>query len=180
MMNCWKSININKQYGKRWVNLISCFTALVTFILLYVPFSMLHQGNTVSDSGITLFLIAIILLPTLHSLLHILPLIMINRRINLIINRKKALPIFTFHTDAHIKKYAYILSALAPTIVITVPGILASILFPSIHVYFLLITSLNIGLSFLDFLIIRHILRAPKHSFVEKDEEGFDILLKAN
>ncbi|MBC5636623.1 DUF3267 domain-containing protein [Ornithinibacillus sp. BX22] len=179
-MNCWKSVNLNKQYGMRWINLISCFTSLITFIILYVPFSMLHQGNSVSDSGIFLFVLAIILLPTLHSLLHILPLIMINRKMKLIINRKRGLPIFTFYADARIKKYAYILSALTPTIVLTFPGIIASLLFPSIYVYFLLFTSINVGMSFLDFLSIKHIIKAPRQSFVEKDDQGFDILLKAN
>lgn len=135
----------------RWINLISCFTSLITFIILYVPFSMLHQGNSVSDSGIFLFVLAIILLPTLHSLLHILPLIMINRKMKLIINRKRGLPILTFYTDARIKKYAYILSALTPTIVLTIPGIIASLLFPSIYVYFLLFTSINVGMSFQTF-----------------------------
>lgn len=179
-MNCWKSVNLNKQYGMKWINLISCFTSLLTFILLYVPFSMLHLGNPINDSGMILFVIALILLPTLHSLLHILPLIMINRRIKLVINRKKGLPIFTFYADARLNKYAYIVSALTPTIVITIPGIIVSLLFPSIYVYFLLITSINIGLSFIDFLTIKHILKAPRHAIVEKDDQGFDILLKAN
>ena len=179
-MNCWKSVNLDKQYGMRWINLISMFTALLSFIVLNVPFSIFHKVNHVNDSGIILFLVAIVLLPTLHSFMHILPLFMLKRRINLIILRKKALPVFTFYTDSHISKNAYIISALAPTLLITIPGIIATLLFPSIYIYFLLITSLNIGISFLDFLTLRHLIKAPKNAFVENGDEGFDILLKAN
>ena len=179
-MNCWKSVNLDKQYGLKWITLVSIFTALLSFIILNVPFSILHQVNQVNDSGIILFLVAIVLLPTLHSFMHILPLFLLKRRINLIILRKKALPVFTFYTDSHISKNSFIISALAPTILITIPGIIATLLFPSIYIFFLLITSLNIGMSFLDYLTILHLIKAPKNSFIENGDEGFDILLKAN
>ncbi|WP_026905664.1 DUF3267 domain-containing protein [Paucisalibacillus globulus] len=179
-MNCWKSVNLDKQYGLKWINLISIFTALLSFIILNVPFSIFHQVNQVNDSGIILFLLAIILLPTLHSFMHILPLFLFKRRINLIILRKKALPVFTFYTDTHISKNAFIISALAPTLIITIPGLIATLVFPNIYIYFLLITSLNIGISFLDYLTIFHLIKAPKNAFIENGNEGFDILLKAN
>jgi len=179
-MNCWKSVNLNKQYGIKWINLISIFIALLSFIILNVPFSILHQTNQLNESGIILFLVALILLPTLHSFMHILPLLLLKRRINLIIVRKKALPVFTFYTNSHISKNSFIFSALAPTLLITIPGIIATLLFPSIYIYSLLLTSLNIGISFLDFLTIRISFKAPKHAFVENGDEGFDILLKAN
>lgn len=179
-MICWKSINIDRHYGTKWVNLISTFITIITFIILNVPFSIMHQGNNITDKGIVYLLLAIILLPSLHSFMHILPLIIQNRRINLIVNRKKALPIYTFYTDAHISKNAFLLSTITPTLTITIPGLILAFLFPGLYVYFLIVTSINIGMSFLDFVTIRHLLKAPKHAVIEKDNEGFDILLKAN
>ncbi|GIO25683.1 DUF3267 domain-containing protein [Ornithinibacillus bavariensis] len=179
-MNCWKSINLDKQYGFRWINLISILIGIMTFIVLYIPFSMYHQGAKINDSVFIIFFVAIICLPTIHSFMHILPLIILNRKIKVKSQRKIGLPpIFTFYTNSHLRKKTYILTAISPTMFITIPGIIASFLFPSIYVYFLLATSLNIGISFIDFLSIRHILSAPKNAYVENGDEGFDILLKA-
>ncbi|WP_010093723.1 DUF3267 domain-containing protein [Ornithinibacillus scapharcae] len=179
-MNCWKSINLDKHYGLKRINLISCFIGLIAFILLYVPFSMLHLDKQVQQVGILVFIIAIVLLPTLHSFMHILPLIIMNRRINLKITRKKVLPIFTFYIVSHISKKNYIISLIMPSLLITIPCIVAGIIFPMVYVYALLIAAVNIGLSFLDFLTIRHLWKAPNNAYVENGEEGFDILLKAN
>jgi hypothetical protein len=179
-MNCWKSVNLDKQYGNGWIKLISIFTTLISFLFLFVGFSIMHKEFQVTDSGIILFILVVILLPTLHSFMHILPLFIVKRRINLAIIRKKALPVFTFYTEDHFSKNAYIISALTPTVLITIPGFIASLLFPSIYIYFLLTTSINIGISFLDFLFIHHIIKAPKNAYIENSDEGFDILLKAN
>lgn len=164
----------------KWIQFISFLIGLMAFIILYVPLSMIHDGNHLHESGIILFIIAIILLPTLHSFMHILPLIVLNKRIKLICQRKKMMPIFTFYTDAHVSKYSSILSSLMPTLCLTIPGIIASISVPSFYVYLLLATSIQIGLSVIDFLYIRHLIKAPKNAFIENGDEGFDILLKAN
>lgn len=179
-MNCWKSINLEKHYGLKRINLISCFIGLIAFILLYVPFSMLHLDERVREVGILLFIIAFVLLPTIHSLMHILPLIIMNRRINLKITRKKGLPFITFYTVSHISKQNYILSLIMPSLVITIPSLIVAIIFPTIYVYALLIAAVNIGLSFLDFLTFRHLWRAPNNSYIENGEDGFNILLKVN
>jgi Putative zincin peptidase len=141
---------------------------------------MFHEGKPVHDSGIMLFVLAIILLPTLHSLMHILPLFVLNKRIKLICIRKKALPILTFYTDSHVSKYASILSAITPTITITIPGIIMALLFPSLYVYLLIATAINIAMTVIDFLYIRHLIRAPRNAYIENGDDGFDILLKAN
>lgn len=180
MMNCWKSINLDKQYGLKRINLISCFIGLIAFILLYVPFSMIHLDNQVQQVGILIFLIVLVLLPTFHSFMHILPLIILNRRINLKITRKRGLPIFTFYSLSHIHKNNYILSLLMPSIMITIPSMIIAFIFPTVYVYALLVAAVNIGLSFLDFLTFRLLWKAPNNAYVENGEEGFNILLEAN
>jgi Putative zincin peptidase len=178
-MNCWKTINLEKHYGIRWIKLISALIGMMTFIVLYIPFSMYHQDTKLNESLFIIFFLAIICLPTIHSFMHILPLIILNRKIKVKSKKRIALFSYTFYTDSHLQKKTYILSAISPTILLTVPGLIATILFPSIYVYCLMATSFNIGLSFIDFLSIRHILTAPKNAYVENGHEGFDILLKA-
>lgn len=180
-MNCWKSINLTKEFGLNRLYIISLLTGLLAFIFLYVPFSILHGDIHVNESGIVPLIIGLIMLPTIHSFMHILPLIMMNKRVKLIYKTKnKALPLFTYHTKAHVTKKASLVVALAPTALITVPGMVASYFFSGFYVYILLFISVHIGISFVDFLYVVYISKAPKRSFIENDNNGFDILIKAS
>ncbi|SES69609.1 Putative zincin peptidase [Oceanobacillus limi] len=179
-MNCWKTIDFKKEYGLRWLRFISWFTGLLAFILLYVPTTIAHGGNQVNELGILYLIIALILLPPFNSLMHILPLLLSKRKVKLIDKRKsRIIPLFTRYPRMQLTKVHFLMVAFAPTFFITIPGIILSFLVPEFYVYILLYTSIHIGITFIDFIYIFHISRAPKHSIVEKGTDGFDILLKA-
>lgn len=180
-MNCWKSVNIAKEFGYNRIFLISFLIGLLTFIILYVPISILHGASQVKESGFLPFAMALLLLPTIHSLTHILPLIMMNKRIKIICKKKRWItPVFNYNTRYHLTKKTSLIVALAPTIFITVPGIVASYIFKDFYVYFLLFTAVHIGISFMDILYVSHILKAPKKAFIENRNDEFDILIKAH
>lgn len=179
-MNCWKSIKLNKEFGKNRLLLISLLTGLLAFILLYVPFSITNGLNHANNTAMLLLLVALYFLPFLHACMHILPLILLNNRIKLIFQRqKKVLPIFTYYTNAYVTKKVYLLATLGPTILITLPGIIATYIFNEIYVYILLFTSVHIGFSFSDFLYLTHIVKAPRKAYIENDHDGLNILLDA-
>ncbi|WP_099157336.1 DUF3267 domain-containing protein [Virgibacillus ndiopensis] len=179
-MNCWKSININKEFGLNRIYFISFLIGLTTFIFLYVPFSIIHDSTNVNESGIIPFTAAIIMLPVLHSFMHILPLIMMKKRTKLNYKLKSRIkPSFTYFPMAYLTKPVSLFVALAPTLFITLPGLIASYLFHDFYVYILLFTSIHIGFSFMDFLYAIHIIKAPKRAFIENGNGGFDILVKA-
>lgn len=180
-MNCWKSVNITKEFGLSRLYLVSFLTGLLAFIFLYVPFSILQGDIHVNESGIVPFILGLVLLPTIHSFMHILPLIMMNKSVKFIYKTKnKKLPVFTYYTKSQLTKKVSLMVALAPTILITIPGIAASYMVADFYVYILLFTSVHIGISFIDFLYVVHIAKAPKKSFIENDRNGFDILIKAS
>src|SRR5699024_8819702 len=83
-------------------------------------------------------------------------------------------------TKSQLTKKVSLMVALAPTILITIPGIAASYMVADFYVYILLFTSVHIGISFIDFLYVVNIAKAPKKSFIENDRNGFDILIKAS
>ncbi|MFD1037658.1 DUF3267 domain-containing protein [Virgibacillus byunsanensis] len=179
-MNCWKTINIKKEFGTNRVYLASFLIGLISFIVMFVPFSIFHHTASINDFGVLPLILAIVMLPTLHSFMHILPLIVMNKRAKLIYKSKnKLVPVFYYYTKAHLSKNASLLVAVAPTILITIPGIIATYLFPSIYVYILIFTAFHIGITFIDFLYIIHITKAPKKSVIENGSNGFDILVKA-
>ncbi|WP_188455219.1 DUF3267 domain-containing protein [Virgibacillus oceani] len=179
-MNCWKSININKEFGMNRIYISSFLSGLMTFVFLYVPFSIIHGSTNVNEFGIFPFTAALILLPVIHTFMHILPLIMLKKRSKFNYRLKnKIKPSFTYYPNAYLSKPVSLLVALAPTLFITVPGLIASYLFQDFYVYILLFTSIHIGFSFMDFLYVIHIVKAPKKAFIENGKGGFDILVKA-
>ncbi|WP_077324980.1 DUF3267 domain-containing protein [Virgibacillus siamensis] len=180
-MNCWKSININKEFGLNRLYLLSFLISLAAFIFLYMPFSMIHGETANKDFGIIPLIIALFSLPTIHSLMHILPLIMMNKRAKLIFKRKnKWFPIVTYYTKKHLTKKASIVVAMAPTLLLTIPGLMGSFLFADYYVYFLVFTAVHIGFTFTDFLYVINILQAPKHSYIENSNDEISILIKAH
>ncbi len=179
-MNCWKSVNITKEFGQNRLSIISFMLGLISFIFLYVPLSIVHSNVHVNESGILPLIAGLIMLPVLHTLMHILPLIIMNKRVKLIYKKRNSfLPLFTYYTKAQVTKKVALAVMLAPTLFITVPGMVASYLFADFYVYLLLLTSVHIGMSFTDILYARYISKAPKASFIENDNYGVDILIKA-
>ena len=178
-MKCWKSINFTKEFGHFRLQLISFLIGMLAFIFLFVPISILKGGSDVNEAAFLPLVIALLLLPTVHSLMHILPLIVMNKRLKIYYNMKsKFLPVFNYYTQNHLTKKASLLVVLAPSILITVPGIITSYLFAEVYVFILLFTCVHIGISFIDFLYVIHILKAPKRAYIENVNDGIDILLK--
>lgn len=179
-MNCWKSINITKEFGLNRLYMISFLLGLLSFIFLYVPFSILHGDIRVNESGIIPLVIGLLFLPTIHTFMHILPLIIMNKRVKLKLKKsKKLLCLFTYYTKAHITKKATFVTLLTPSVFITLPGVIASYIFADYYVYWLIFAAVHIGISFSDFLSVLYIAKAPKAAFIENVNNGFDILIKA-
>ncbi|MBM7601695.1 hypothetical protein JOC34_004123 [Virgibacillus halotolerans] len=180
-MNCWKSINLVKEFGYYRLLFISFLIGLFAFILLYVPVSISHHASHVKESGFLVFIVALLLLPAIHSLTHIFPLIIMNKQVKIVCKVKnRLLPVFSYYTKYLLTKRTSLFVALAPTLFITIPGIAASCFYVDYYVYILLFTAAHIGFSFLDILYVANIVKAPKRAYIEYGDNGFDILLKAS
>ncbi|ASN06592.1 DUF3267 domain-containing protein [Virgibacillus necropolis] len=179
-MNCWKSINFTKEFGTNRLYFLSFLIGLLSFVFLFVPFSSIHGTSHVNEFGIVPLLGLVILMPTIHSFMHILPLIMMNKRTKIYFNLKKSIiPTCRYHAKTFLSKPMSLMMAIAPTLFITIPGIFASLVFVDYYVYILLFTAIHIGASFTDFLYTLHIIKAPRRAFIESENEGFAILVKA-
>ncbi|MDX8045713.1 DUF3267 domain-containing protein [Gracilibacillus sp. S3-1-1] len=177
-MNCWDSINIKKQLGSYRSIILSLLFGLLSFIFMYVPFTLIHKDAVVKDHGIIPVLLALVILPFLHKALRILPLKLTNKQIR--INwtfEKKLFP--NFHVCNYMKtsKPVLLLALLTPTIIITIPCIMCGYFFEAYYPYFLLFGSINLGLSFVHFLYISRLWKAPKKCVISNDDEGYDILI---
>ncbi|WP_269409728.1 DUF3267 domain-containing protein [Lentibacillus daqui] len=179
-MNCWKSFNFNKEFGLTRIYSLSLLIGIAAFICLYVPLSFIHGTPSINKNGMILFGILFIILPFVHSFMHILPLIITNKRTNMKIKIKKIiLPALTYFPTARISKQLSIWVALAPTILITVPGIIASYVTDDYYLPIVLITAFHIGVSFSDFIYMIHLHKAPKKSLIENENGAYAILVNA-
>ncbi|ALX48706.1 DUF3267 domain-containing protein [Lentibacillus amyloliquefaciens] len=177
-MNCWQIINFNKEFGINRLYLQSFLVGLLSFIILYIPFSIRHGTSGIDETGVIPLVIGLCLLPILHSFTHILPLIVMNKQARLIYKRNTLLfPIVNYYTKKYLSKKVSLFAAMAPTLLITIPSVAATFLFSDFYVYFLIFTSVHTALTFTDFLYIRYIVKAPKSSYIENSNNEITILV---
>ncbi|RYG72859.1 DUF3267 domain-containing protein [Lentibacillus lipolyticus] len=180
-MNCLKIINLNKQYGLNRLYLQSFLTGLLAFVFLYVPISIKHGMADLDESGIFPLLTAILFMPFIHVFMHMLPLIMINKQARLIYKQNTIFfSNINYYTKKYVSKKASLLAAVSPTLLITVPGVMAAYFFSDYYVYFLIFTSIHIGMTFTDFLYILYISKAPKGAYIENSNNEIAILVKSS
>lgn len=144
---------------------------------MFIPLSIIHKMATIQEVGILYLFVALLLLPYIHSFMHILPLMLMHKHTRVSIRKNRTLvPSIHYYTKKYLTKQDFLLVMIAPTVCITIPGVIASYLVADYYVYILLFTSIHIGVTFQDFLYIIHSTKAPKKSFIESGSAGIDIL----
>lgn len=178
MMNCWKSVNVQREVGMNRIYLLSFLVGVLSFIFLFLPFAAIHQGYTLKDQGIFPLLIGLTLLPIVHKIVHFIPLLVTKRTFKLKCRfNKMKFPIISVLSKASMSKRTSIITLLAPTVFLTLPGLIASYLYIDYFAYFLIFSSVNIGISYTDFIYTGKFIRAPRKCIVENDGTGYDILV---
>lgn len=178
-MNCWKSLDMDKEHGKVRLYIISLFISLFTFMFLYVPSSIYHHHFNPEQKAMIPFFILLLALPTIHSVTHILPCLYMPKKTGITLKWKfKTIPIFYFYTKVHLPKKRSILIALAPTLLLTIPGLVTIWAVKEWYVYATILTSIHIGISFKDYLYLIYLFRAPKYAFISNQKSAIDILIK--
>ncbi|ENH96032.1 hypothetical protein J416_12934 [Gracilibacillus halophilus YIM-C55.5] len=178
-MNCWDTIQITKQLGVYRTIMLSFLLGLGSFIMLYLPFTFIHQHIEVKENGFYPFLLALVVLPILHQLTHIVPLQLIERHAKIKwIKFAKQFPYVKIMPNTKTSKRTLLISLLTPTMLLTTPLITASVTFGGYYPYFLMLAAINIGFSYTDFLYARRIWRAPKQCIITNDHNGYDILIR--
>ncbi|MBB6454669.1 multisubunit Na+/H+ antiporter MnhE subunit [Salirhabdus euzebyi] len=179
MNNCWKTVNITRELGQGRIYIMSCLIGLFAFILLFLPYSILHQHTPIKDLGFGALLIILVLLPTLHKMTHVLPLVLLNKRMRVRWQLEMGfIPTISYQTKTQLSKGNSIFMWLSPTIFLTIPGLVVGFVTPTYYPYIIVFTAMNIGMSFKDFLYIKQFIYAPKKCIIENAKDGYDILVQ--
>ncbi|WP_035512596.1 DUF3267 domain-containing protein [Halalkalibacillus halophilus] len=179
-MTCWKSFNLTKEFGQNRLRILSVFTAILSFIILFVPFSIMFQHVEIHEPGLWKILIALFILPMLHKLAHVFPTIFTNKDVHLRWAFKyKYIPFLRLKVKSSLSKRTSIIMTLAPTVMITIPLLIGAIVFPTFYPILIILTAIHIGISLSDWLILSYFVQAPKQCVVEKSKNNYDILIQS-
>ncbi|KAB2330966.1 DUF3267 domain-containing protein [Bacillus mesophilum] len=179
MMNCWKTINFTKQYRPERLFILSSLTMLLTFIIVYVPATYLFVPNYFYDNYFVWFVAGMWILYPLHKILHFIPLIPCGKKVKKTAEiRFGIMPILHFIVTEPITRFTFLIALCTPFIVINTLLAAGCFLFPHYVHYFVILIAYHTGICFFDMIIMKDVMKAPAQSFIEENEDGFEILLQ--
>lgn len=176
-MNCWKTINLSKDYGFQRLFFLSLLTSIIAFIVLYLSLHMLYHSKPLEDNGLVYVLIVAFLLVPGHKIVHIISLKLIGKKVRVKIKRKGFFPIITIKHSLLLSKTLALLTVLAPISFFSTILICLSIMFPAYLHYFTILLAINIGICVSDLLYSYQFLKAPGKCVLEEHNHGYDILI---
>ncbi|WP_163101699.1 DUF3267 domain-containing protein [Peribacillus alkalitolerans] len=176
-MNCWKSINLSKQYGLPKIMILSLLTMLLSFAVIYTFLSVGINPEKLNDDRYVWLFLGILIIYPLHKLLHYLPLMKNLDKVKWYMGPYKYFPIFSIRVTEPIHKNLFILALISPFIIITACLSAGALLFEHYAHYFTILLSLHMGLCVSDFISIKNILGSPNRCFIEENENGYEILV---
>lgn len=177
-MNCWKSINLNKQYGNHKIIILSLLTMLLSFIIIYTFISTGIASDRLNDNHIVFFLLVIFFMYPLHKILHLLPLLFVKNKIKIKNQPFMFVPIVTIKIVEPISKCLFIVTLITPFIVFSTLVLLSTLMFPSYAHYLTILLSLHIGLCVSDFITLKNILNSPPKCLIEEFEDDIQLLIR--
>jgi hypothetical protein len=176
-MNCWKTINISKQYGAQRLFILSSLTMLFSFIILYVPITYLSASPLKSNYFMVLLMSIVFMYPT-HKLFHYLPIVHLGSSVKKRVEMFGGImPIIHIKVQDPIRKWTFLIALFFPFLVIGFLIMIGFLLFPNYSHYFTILLAYHIGLCVSDFICAKNILFAPNQSYIEENDEGFEILI---
>ncbi|WP_026672497.1 DUF3267 domain-containing protein [Alkalihalobacterium bogoriense] len=179
-MNCWKSINISRDYGSTRLSLISFSSIIGFFLFFYLLLSSIIPTPPYMEYGVLPLLIGIPVLFIVHKLLHCVPIWMIGKKAKIEWAKTNRIPKLFCHIIEPLPRNVCLISTLFPVFIITFICCVGAYLSPAHLHYFSILASVNFGLSVYDILYAMQVTRAPKEAFISDHKEGFHILIKSN
>ncbi|MGM8214743.1 DUF3267 domain-containing protein [Bacillaceae bacterium W0354] len=179
-MNCWKTINVNQDLGKQRIVILSILIGTLSFITMYVPFSIMMQHVTIKEPRFSTVIVGFLIILLAHKLVHILPILFTNKELvvkTIILN--KILPVVKINLNSSLSKRTCLLVMVAPTVFITFPLIMSAVIFSMYYPIIILWTAFHIGLSLRDWITFVQLIKAPKRCVVEKMNSNYDILINS-
>lgn len=176
-MHCWKTINIEREYGTTRFYLLTSILFVLVFCFSYILFSFNYKGRHV-DRFLWLILTIIPFIYPIHKFLHYLVLFNYRKSIKLRLKIQYLfIPILQLRLRQGIPKRNYIVALLTPFIVLNTAIIIGGFSIPQYAHYFSLLLALHCSICLMDFLYVNHLMSAPSNAIIEETPRGYEILV---
>lgn len=178
-MNCWKSININRDYGMHRLMILSILISLLYFVIYFETLSLLFPQVHYKGVELPYMILCMLLVLPIHKLLHCLPVWLFGKKAYLLIKFQNNLfPMVYCKYPAVLPKRISLVATITPTLFITGVSIIGSIIFPEYIPLFSIFSTLNIALCITDAIYVIHLWNAPRSAYLEDNNNTFHILTK--
>ncbi|MGE6630854.1 DUF3267 domain-containing protein [Bacillus sp. NPDC077027] len=166
-MNCWKTINLEKDYGyTRMIISAICLTVLF-FILAFLCFQLTHPDTKLSSHNAPLFVMLMFATLLAHRVIHIIPVMKKNKKIDFV----------KLRCWQRVPKNMMLISLLSPFCLLSPVYFGLGIALPMYAHYFIMIASIHAGYCLPDFLFAWKLLKAPRACVIDQAQDEFDILI---
>ncbi|MFC4322155.1 DUF3267 domain-containing protein [Litchfieldia salsa] len=177
-MTCWKTINLSREYGFHRIVIVSFLTMLMTFILLYLPLNLVYSNIPLTEDGLVLFVLTLLVIFPIHKLLHSFPLIILRKQVKITIERTIfMLPVISVRPKCLLSKPLIMLVLITPFVSVTGFMLYGCALFPQYIHYFTIIIAVHLGICVSDFILLKQLFKAPRACIVEEIDNGYDVLI---
>lgn len=125
-----------------------------------------------------LLLVSISFIYPIHKLLHYIPIAHLGDHIKKSVEMYGGfIPVIHIRVCDPIRKWTFLFALFTPFFVIGLSIFTGFIFFPSYSHYFTILLAYHIGLCVSDFICAKNVLFAPHHSYIEENDDGFEILV---
>lgn len=179
-MHCWKTINIEREYGTTRLYLLACIVFILVFCFSYITMNFQFIARH-EDHLLWLFILFIPFIYPIHKALHYFALFKYRKSVGFHFKiRYIFIPIVHMQLQQSIPKKMYIFTLLTPFILINTGLISAGLSFPQYAHYFSLLLAFHCSICLMDILYVKHLMSAPKHAIIEETPRGYEILVPLN
>lgn len=176
-MHCWKTINIEREYGTTRLYLWSTIVFVLVFCFSYILFSFNFTGRHI-DRYLWLLLLVLPFLYPLHKALHYIALFQYRKSLTLRFKiQYHFVPIIRMRLQHGVPKKAYLFTLVTPFFVLNSFLIWGGIMLPEYAHYFSGLLAYHCCICLMDFLYVKNLMSAPKNAIIEETPRGYEILV---
>ncbi|MEK4230664.1 DUF3267 domain-containing protein [Solibacillus sp. FSL H8-0538] len=176
-MHCWKTINVEYEYGTTRLFLLSGITFIFVFCFAYIALSFNYTGKH-NDHNLWLLLLVVPFIYPLHKLLHYVSLFDYKKSLVFRFKiRHVCIPIVHMRLQQTIPKHRYLITLLTPFFFLNTVIIILGVYFQQYAHYFSLLLALHCSICLMDILYVKNLVSAPRNAIIEETPKGYEILV---
>lgn len=176
-MHCWKTINVQYEYGTTRLTLLSTICFFLVFCFSYVGLSFNYTNSHHDQHFFIMILITPFVYP-IHKALHFI--VLFDYRKSLAFRwkiRHHFIPVVHMRILQTIPKWRYLIVLLTPFILLNGALIAIGIYAQHLAHYISFLLAVHTSICLIDLLYVKHLLRAPKNALIEETPRGYEILV---